>query len=303
MDNNEQEGSTDIPIPSNDVLEIIFSTLEKPPQITFQYSNIEGFVVLPDAPTQQLKVTVQTKSSSLHLDLPCGIHSLSFCDKLISDLIRQQELACFKQPVDPVKDNAPNYYNIILHPMDLSTLQKNLRCGKIKSIPEFKENLDLVWNNCITFNGPDHPLTLLATSIKNAIQQVWDGSTIPPECDALQKLNEIKQSVDHLEESFKQICSIPSPIEFESPPIPIIRVQIEEKREEVKPPPVDLPPNQQERQEMAEILKTTPATKILHSWYTLRPYLTEDIVKNGVFSLNSIPNSILVTLKKQLLIH
>lgn len=48
------------------------------------------------------------------------------------------------------KKEAPNYYNIIKKPMDLSTVQKKI--GIYKSFEEFKEDLDLIWNNCLEYN-------------------------------------------------------------------------------------------------------------------------------------------------------
>jgi transcriptional activator SPT7 len=48
---------------------------------------------------------------------------------------------------------APDYYNIIKRPMDLGTLQRNLRTGTYyKSKAQFMEELDLIWENCLTYN-------------------------------------------------------------------------------------------------------------------------------------------------------
>ncbi|AFM98853.1 hypothetical protein EHEL_081530 [Encephalitozoon hellem ATCC 50504] len=49
-----------------------------------------------------------------------------------------------------LKKDAPNYYEIIKKPMDLSIVQKKI--GKYKSFEEFKADLDLIWDNCLKFN-------------------------------------------------------------------------------------------------------------------------------------------------------
>ncbi|AFN83572.1 transcriptional activator Spt7 [Encephalitozoon romaleae SJ-2008] len=49
-----------------------------------------------------------------------------------------------------LKKDAPNYYEIIKRPMDLSIVQKKI--GKYKSFEEFKGDLDLIWDNCLKFN-------------------------------------------------------------------------------------------------------------------------------------------------------
>ena len=48
---------------------------------------------------------------------------------------------------------APDYYNIIRRPMDLGTMQRNLKTGTYyKSKAQFMEELDLIWENCLTYN-------------------------------------------------------------------------------------------------------------------------------------------------------
>lgn len=49
-----------------------------------------------------------------------------------------------------LKKDAPNYYEIIKRPMDLSIVQKKI--GKYESFEEFKADLDLIWDNCLKFN-------------------------------------------------------------------------------------------------------------------------------------------------------
>jgi transcriptional activator SPT7 len=49
---------------------------------------------------------------------------------------------------------APDYYNVIHRPMDLGTMQRNLRTGTYyKSKALFLEELDLIWENCLAYNS------------------------------------------------------------------------------------------------------------------------------------------------------
>lgn len=48
------------------------------------------------------------------------------------------------------KKEAPDYYTIIKEPMDLNTVHRKLL--KYKNYQEFKYDLDLIWNNCLTYN-------------------------------------------------------------------------------------------------------------------------------------------------------
>jgi transcriptional activator SPT7 len=55
------------------------------------------------------------------------------------------------------KRDAPDYYNIIKHPMDIGTMMKKLKNIAYKSKKEFVDDLNLIWNNCLRYNtDPNH---------------------------------------------------------------------------------------------------------------------------------------------------
>lgn len=45
-----------------------------------------------------------------------------------------------------------DYPTIIKKPMDLQTLKKKVKNGKYKNNSEFLEDLNLIWDNCKTYN-------------------------------------------------------------------------------------------------------------------------------------------------------
>lgn len=56
----------------------------------------------------------------------------------------------------PVTDNiAPGYSSIISHPMDFSSMKAKIDDGAYGSVAEFKNDYELMMNNCITYNHPD----------------------------------------------------------------------------------------------------------------------------------------------------
>ncbi|KAI9677777.1 MAG: Transcriptional activator spt7 [Trizodia sp. TS-e1964] len=62
---------------------------------------------------------------------------------------------------------APDYYSIIKHPMDLGAMTKKLKTIAYKSKKEFVDDLNLIWNNCLKYNGDkNHPLRKNAASMK-----------------------------------------------------------------------------------------------------------------------------------------
>jgi len=56
---------------------------------------------------------------------------------------------------------APDYYDIIHRPMDLGTMHRNLKTGTyFKSKAHFLEELNLIWDNCLTYNTDPVPPSL-----------------------------------------------------------------------------------------------------------------------------------------------
>ncbi|KAA3676946.1 transcription initiation factor TFIID subunit 1 [Paragonimus westermani] len=66
----------------------------------------------------------------------------------------------FHIPVD--KRRYPNYYKTISNPMDLSTLEKMVKENRFHSRTEFLDQVELICSNCVTFNGPESPLSEIA---------------------------------------------------------------------------------------------------------------------------------------------
>ena len=59
----------------------------------------------------------------------------------------------FAKPVDPERDNLPKYSRVVRTPMDLFTVKKKLESNEYKSIDDFVDDINLIWENAIKFNG------------------------------------------------------------------------------------------------------------------------------------------------------
>lgn len=71
---------------------------------------------------------------------------------LIKHLENQPEAYEFLNPVDYKALMIDDYPTIIQKPMDLSTVKKNLKNNKYTSIGEVLSDLNLIWENCRTYN-------------------------------------------------------------------------------------------------------------------------------------------------------
>ncbi|KAI9479594.1 hypothetical protein BDB00DRAFT_173553 [Zychaea mexicana] len=77
----------------------------------------------------------------------------------------------FLQPVDPVALGVPHYPAIIKKPMDLSTVEKKLKDGEYKSVKDFETDVRLIFTNCYTFNGFEHPVSQNAMVLEKIVNK------------------------------------------------------------------------------------------------------------------------------------
>ena len=75
------------------------------------------------------------------------------CLKIIDDIIKRPISTMFHEPVDPVLDDVPDYFDYIKTPSDLSTVRRRLVENKYSSLQEYKNEMNLIWENAITYNG------------------------------------------------------------------------------------------------------------------------------------------------------
>ncbi|KAF3942141.1 hypothetical protein ABW19_dt0206708 [Dactylella cylindrospora] len=71
------------------------------------------------------------------------------------------------------KREAPDYFNIIKHPMDLGTVMKKLKQLAYKSKKEFIDDVNLIWQNCLQYNAdPKHYLRKHAIAMQKMTQNL-----------------------------------------------------------------------------------------------------------------------------------
>ncbi|KAG5639317.1 hypothetical protein H0H81_004520 [Sphagnurus paluster] len=113
-----------------------------------------------------------------------------FCQSTIRSLKKLKDAGPFVRPVDWVALNIPHYPSIIKTPMDFSTIERKLvstnpnkpdpnpNNPRYHNTDEFINDVRLIFQNCITFNGPDHAVALMG----KRVEQVFDKQIkqIPP---------------------------------------------------------------------------------------------------------------------------
>ena len=72
--------------------------------------------------------------------------------QLLQSLLDLGDSADFRSPVDWKGFNLIDYPIIIKKPMDLGTVKKNLNNSVYETVEDCLMDIDMIWNNCKTYN-------------------------------------------------------------------------------------------------------------------------------------------------------
>ncbi len=184
-----------------------------------------------------------------------------YLQRTIGNVKRISAAKSFINPVDPVALNIPNYPNVIKHPMDLRTLEDNLKAWKYTSVEACLADFNLIVENAKTFNGLEHAVTKFALAMKASFDKHVEGLpgpevTEPSPSDRKKKIPDPmtikatparRESRSSLPGSARSPPSASSPQTFALGPegVPLIRrdstLDGRPKREIHRPAPRDLP--------------------------------------------------------------
>lgn len=92
-------------------------------------------------------------------------------EKVLMELKAGEHAHPFLQRVN--KREAPDYFTVIKHPMDIGTMMKKLKQLQYKSKKEFVDDLMLIWSNCLKYNAdPAHPLRKKALHMRKETEKL-----------------------------------------------------------------------------------------------------------------------------------
>ncbi|KAF9058808.1 Bromodomain-containing protein [Rhodocollybia butyracea] len=92
-----------------------------------------------------------------------------FMDRLLKDLQEHNQAWPFLLPV-PAED-VPDYYDVILHPMDFSTMEHKLDNNQYPTVEDFVNDARLVFNNCRSYNQEDSVYHKCANSLEKFVNE------------------------------------------------------------------------------------------------------------------------------------
>ena len=103
---------------------------------------------------------------------PLTKDDLKKCQELLQKLHENQDSFEFRQPVDHKKLGLTDYPQIITYQMDLGTAKKKLQGNKYALIEEFLDDLQMIWQNCKTYNAEGSWIFNLADKLERYFKKL-----------------------------------------------------------------------------------------------------------------------------------
>ena len=105
--------------------------------------------------------------------------------KILSSIIKLDEAYEFLEPVDYIKYNIPDYPKIIKYPRDLGSVKIKLEKNGYETVQDFLSDIQLIWDNCHTYNPPLNQITKYAQfcekKFKKEFEKVFKFNIDPSE--------------------------------------------------------------------------------------------------------------------------
>ena len=114
--------------------------------------------------------------------MPLSDYYKNWCDRILTSLVKWKITMPFRNPVDPIRDGAENYYEIIKNPMDFSTMRKKLTSNQYMDTKEFIDDLHLICDNAVLFNQKDSIIGYIALDV-----QQWVDKQYKEKCFSLEE--------------------------------------------------------------------------------------------------------------------
>ncbi|KIM84571.1 hypothetical protein PILCRDRAFT_387920 [Piloderma croceum F 1598] len=122
-----------------------------------------------------------------------SIAQFRFCQSTIRNLKKLKDAVAFLRPVDPVALGIPHYPTVIKNPMDFSTIERKLTASnpnkpdpnpanpRYTNAEDFVSDVRLIFSNCITFNGPDHAVSVSGKRVEEIFDKQVKNMPAPLE--------------------------------------------------------------------------------------------------------------------------
>ncbi|KAM3415353.1 hypothetical protein BST61_g8882 [Cercospora zeina] len=129
------------------------------------------------ADTPAAPQSLASASTPKYSTTPMTVAQTRFLQDKMKNLKKTKNSLPFLHPVDPVALGIPTYPDLITQPMDLGTMEQNLKSGQYRCVQDFATDFNLIIHNTRTFNGPDHAVTQAGMAMEAYFRKMME--TVP----------------------------------------------------------------------------------------------------------------------------
>ncbi|EAX96878.1 Bromodomain containing protein [Trichomonas vaginalis G3] len=129
--------------------------------------------------------------------------------KGIMDKLQERAISrMFAIPVDPERDNCPNYLQIVHHPMDIGTVCQKIEENKYNSVAEWKADVELIWSNSLLYNSNNQFLKFITLDMQKTFSELSKFISDNPVRDWFNKLIYLREQFASATKPFEAHASI-----------------------------------------------------------------------------------------------
>uniref|UniRef100_A0AAY4DS86 Protein kinase C-binding protein 1 n=1 Tax=Denticeps clupeoides TaxID=299321 RepID=A0AAY4DS86_9TELE len=137
----------------------------------------EGDWFCPECEKITVAECIETQSKAMTM---LTLDQLSYLLKFALQKMKQPGTEPFQKPVS--LEQHPDYAEYIFHPMDICTLEKNIKKKMYGCTEAFLADVKWILHNCIIYNGGNHKLTATAKVIVKICEHEMNEIEVCPEC-------------------------------------------------------------------------------------------------------------------------
>ncbi|KDN40979.1 hypothetical protein K437DRAFT_258484 [Tilletiaria anomala UBC 951] len=144
------------------------------PRVAFDVTQekvLPKFTLKPKKPKKAKPAAPEQASGMSTMDVTA-------CRNCLKKLFESRHAPLFLNPVDPVRDQAPNYFEVISEPMDLNSIMNKLNAGMYKDRFDFKSDFELLVRNAKTYTpNPEAYVHQEAAALEKDFNRHWNRIT------------------------------------------------------------------------------------------------------------------------------
>ena len=118
------------------------------------------------------------------------------CIHIVETIIQHPASGPFRKPIDI--EALPNYYEIIEDPQDFGGILERLKNKDIRSLREFKRDMNLIWENAVKYNGKSSWPAALAHQCKKIFESEMKRKMPQSTIQWFEQVNLYQKKLQHL---------------------------------------------------------------------------------------------------------